>query len=232
MGKIGYLKPKEIEDFLDITRNFRYSGKRKEWVHPIALLMLHTGMRISEVVGEKYDYFVDDHGNKISPKPSLTEAKNNDYEHIQNKIEGLNIDHIYWSDNHILIPEAKGNKPRTVPITQEALNVLRNYLKSRGLNRNSHGHVFNVSTVWVRKMFAEASTEAGISRVHPHRLRDTFAVYFLQRGGDIRVLQMILGHSSINTTQQYLKYADDIVDSNYHKIMGGSDHSKTPNEGG
>ncbi|MGA2140542.1 MAG: site-specific tyrosine recombinase XerD [Verrucomicrobiia bacterium] len=107
----------------------------------------------------------------------------------------------------------KGNKERIVPIGRQAVEWIQRYLgEARGsLTRGGNlGEVFistrgtalNRKTIWVLiKKYARA---AGIGKViTPHTLRHSFASHLLQNGGDLRVIQEMLGHADIATTQLY-----------------------------
>ena len=107
----------------------------------------------------------------------------------------------------------KGNKERIVPVGKQAIEWIQRYLgEARGsLARGGNlGEVFistrgtplSRKTIWVLiKKYARA---AGIAKViTPHTLRHSFASHLLQNGGDLRVIQEMLGHADIATTQLY-----------------------------
>ncbi|HUJ10990.1 MAG TPA: site-specific tyrosine recombinase XerD [Verrucomicrobiae bacterium] len=108
----------------------------------------------------------------------------------------------------------KGNKERIVPVGKQAVEWLRRYLAEArpGLGRNGHpraevflssrGTALSPKTIWLSiKKYAR---RAGISRnVTPHTLRHSFATHLLDNGADLRVIQEMLGHADISTTQIY-----------------------------
>ncbi|PWU21165.1 MAG: tyrosine recombinase [Verrucomicrobia bacterium] len=107
----------------------------------------------------------------------------------------------------------KGNKERVVPLGRKAILALQNYL-ARGrpvlITRRSPANVFLTKrgtafapvTLWLR--IKERVRRAGISRnVTPHMLRHSFATHLLENGADLRVIQELLGHASISTTEIY-----------------------------
>ncbi len=111
----------------------------------------------------------------------------------------------------------KGSKERLVPVGEEALNWLRRYLAgARGelLNAAPSSVVFpsrrgaqmTRQAFWYRiKLYAE---RAGIrTELSPHTLRHAFATHLLNHGADLRVVQMLLGHSDLSTTQIYTHVA-------------------------
>ena len=112
-----------------------------------------------------------------------------------------------------LIAYGKGSKERLVPIGEVAQNAIREYLnKGRpALLRNSqspylfltrNGKPFTRQGFW--KLIKEYALSAGIQKnISPHTLRHSFASHLLERGADLRSVQMMLGHVDISTTQIY-----------------------------
>lgn len=107
----------------------------------------------------------------------------------------------------------KGSKERVVPFGHAAAKAMGEYLrngrpeldaagKAPFFFLNQHGRRLNIKQVWL--IAAEAGTMAGVAKhVHPHLLRHSFATHLLANGADLRVIQDLLGHASINTTQIY-----------------------------
>lgn len=110
----------------------------------------------------------------------------------------------------------KGNKERLVPMGEEALHALEQYLRygRPELMQNATDVVFlsqrsqqmTRQTFWHRiRIYA---LQAGLPEtISPHRLRHAFATHLLNHGADLRALQMLLGHADIATTQIYTQVA-------------------------
>jgi len=94
----------------------------------------------------------------------------------------------------------KGGKERVVPLGEEAAHQLARYLRDGRpvLARGAEDAVF----LSARGRRLNTSTLRRILR-HPHRLRHAFATHLLEGGADLRVIQELLGHSSLSTTQTY-----------------------------
>ncbi|MFC2061343.1 site-specific tyrosine recombinase XerD [Elusimicrobiota bacterium] len=102
----------------------------------------------------------------------------------------------------------KGDKERSVPVGKNILDIIKEYLKERKLIPSSF--LFSKSSdkpitrerVWrIIKIYA---VKAGIKKdVTPHTLRHTFATHLLENGADLRIIQELLGHANIDTTQIY-----------------------------
>ena len=94
----------------------------------------------------------------------------------------------------------KGGKERVVPLGEEAAYRLSLYLRDArpALTRGAESAVF--LSAHGRRL--DTSTVRRILR-HPHRLRHAFATHLLEGGADLRVIQELLGHSSLSTTQVY-----------------------------
>jgi integrase/recombinase XerC len=101
----------------------------------------------------------------------------------------------------------KGGKERVVPVGEAALQAIEAYLALRGrgegpLFRNARGGRLTPRSVH-RIVRREARAAGLLRRVSPHTLRHTFATHMLGEGADLRLIQELLGHSRLSTTQRY-----------------------------
>ena len=158
-------------------------------------LLYSTGGRVSEIIGVN-----------LSDLAKVT----NDDETIQTiKLRG------------------KGSKERIVPIGSFALHALDNYLvrlrpalatrahrDDGALFLNSRGGRISRQSAWT--IVSEAAKACGLeSKVSPHALRHSYATHLLDGGADIRVVQELLGHSSVTTTQIYTLVTIDRLRQSY-----------------
>lgn len=110
----------------------------------------------------------------------------------------------------------KGRKERVVPIPKTALDVLSLWVEARrrpgmlaeplfiSLTPSKDGKLRRLGDRDVRRILSARARAAGIAdRVHPHRLRHSYATHLLDMGADLREIQELLGHSSLSTTQKY-----------------------------
>ena len=88
----------------------------------------------------------------------------------------------------------------------------------QGLNPQKSGLVFEkVTKDKLKYQLNQASEKSGVGHIRPHDMRHSFAVNFLNRGGNLEHLQRLLGHSKITTTQRYLRFKTGEIAS---KMMG------------
>ena len=118
-----------------------------------------------------------------------------------------------YADERYLRILGKGSKERLVPISNTALREIENYLPWRNslkIKPGEEDYVFlnrrgsHLTRVMVLIMLKTQAEEAGIKKtISPHTLRHSFATALLEGGADLRVIQALLGHESIGTTEIY-----------------------------
>jgi integrase/recombinase XerD len=126
---------------------------------------------------------------------------------------GLDVDDIDTQARSVLL-SGKGGKQRLVPVGRPAVQALEAYLvrgrpelarRGRGtpaIFLNVRGGRLSRQSAW--QVLQDAAERAGIkSGVSPHMLRHSFATHLLEGGADVRVVQELLGHASVTTTQIY-----------------------------
>ena len=122
----------------------------------------------------------------------------------------------------------KGAKERRVPIADYAVEYIQEYIKevrnksefksSKYLFLSKKGEP--LSRVYFFKQVKKYSQEAGIeTNVSPHTLRHSFATHLLNHGAQLRIVQSMLGHTNIATTQIYTHVSSEKIKSDYDKIM-------------
>jgi integrase/recombinase XerD len=108
----------------------------------------------------------------------------------------------------------KGNKERALPLTESMLEMLRKVWKTHRSQRwlfPSQRITTPLSYSSVRNAFIKARSECGFDhRFRPHSLRHSFATHLLERGVDIRIIQILLGHSSIRSTEIYTHLSEPL----------------------
>jgi len=128
------------------------------------------------------------------------------------ELRGLRLEQLHLEAGFINVI-GKGNKERVVPVGRQAVEALNCYIEvgrpklvtSRSpatVFLTNRGTPFAPSTLWVR--IKRRVNRAGIQRnITPHMLRHSFATHLLEHGADLRVIQELLGHANISTTEVY-----------------------------
>jgi integrase/recombinase XerD len=133
-------------------------------------------------------------------------------------------------DASYLTCSGKGNKQRIVPIGDEAADWVRRYVRegrSALLGKRSSPRLFvnakgggpGLTRVGFWKILKVYARQAGLAKsLSPHTLRHSFATHLLERGADLRAIQMMLGHADLSTTQIYTHVLEQRMRSIYDRF--------------
>lgn len=178
-----FLSLEEIEKLLSVNNQLENSKQLRNRL--ILELLYSTGMRVSELCSLQLKSVCFNTENKTS-------HDNNEYRFI--------------------VIKGKGQKERLVPLRANVLDLLNKYISSETQKDqkylfSSNGKENHITRRTIENIIKKSALKACIepSKVSPHTMRHSFATHLLQKGLDIREIQELLGHASINTTAIYAK---------------------------
>lgn len=141
---------------------------------------------------------------------------------VNARLENLDLDH------RVIRVTGKGNKTRLVPVGTKACDAIGAYLereRPQFVRKKTGGEIFlsargtKLSTVRVWQIVKEIARLAGMSmNVYPHLLRHSFATHLLSNGADLRIIQEMLGHADISTTQIYTHVDQHHLKAVHHRF--------------
>ena len=143
------------------------------------------------------------------------------------ELEGLDVFDVDFTKCLIRVV-GKGNKERIVPIGKKAVATIKEYrrrLQSKaGIAEENNGPLFlnkdhgRLTSRSIARILNKTARECGLLiPVSPHALRHTYATHMLDAGADLRVVQELLGHKSLSTTQKYTHVSIDRLMETYDK---------------
>ena len=186
----NFMTQPEVNQLCEQPVNNELKWEKRD--HALFTMMYSSGCRISEITNLKLDDFMDNY--------------------------------------HSAIVTGKGNKQRKVFFAQEARNALALYLQDRKKVLESHNIAeptrqvfinqkgYPLSVGGVRFIISKYSGAEGTNHhINPHAFRHTFATTMIGNGADVRLVQEMLGHSSISTTQRYTHITTERLIDIYNK---------------
>ena len=197
MRRIEYLTDKEVEKIVTYLSSINELGEvQKLRNRAIILMIFGSGLRISELLNLK--------------KFDLSE------------------------DDNRLVIQGKGGKVRSTFVAPASFEAVLEYLRARGRDDNpylfinhSKNQPFNptefkpLSPRMAQLMLKSAASAVGIfKKITPHTLRHSFATKILLEGGDLRSVQILLGHTNLATTQIYTHVADTTIKDLHRRVFG------------
>ncbi len=143
------------------------------------------------------------------------------------EVVALQCDQIDYEQHFVFVKDGKGKKDRYVPFYPELAMRLQNYCKQvRQLLclRQNHNHMFvnrlgePIHARGIQYRLDQASKRANlVMKLHPHMLRHSFATHLLDHGADLRIVQELLGHASLSTTQIYTHVSQEKLKKVYEQ---------------
>lgn len=140
------------------------------------------------------------------------------------ELSNLKLSNIDFNDCFIRVV-GKGSKERIIPINDTSLFYLKNYIndyRPQILKNHDSEYVFisnaykNISRVAIFKMIKKNCLRAGIKKdISPHVLRHTFASHLLKNGVNLRIIQELLGHEDLTTTEIYTHLINEQLKNDY-----------------
>ncbi|OGW29373.1 MAG: tyrosine recombinase XerC [Nitrospirae bacterium GWC2_42_7] len=151
------------------------------------------------------------------------------------EVSELNLEDVNTREGLVKV-RGKGKKERILPVGSKAVDAIISYMVERKLLKKKDTALFlnrrdtRLSDRGIRRIVVKYARMIGISgQIGPHTLRHTFASHLLQSGADLRVIQELLGHSSLSTTQKYthidVTHLMDVYDK-AHPMSGDENEKK------
>jgi site-specific recombinase XerD len=129
------------------------------------------------------------------------------------ELVNLKIEDLNFTENTGWVRKGKGNKDRIFSMSDKIKGELKDYLD---MKKKAQGYVFSdgkaLTTRNIQKIIKGTKERAKLNKkVTPHTLRHSFATHLLENGTDIRVIQAMLGHANLNTTQVYAHVSSEQI---------------------
>ena len=153
------------------------------------------------------------------------------------ELSNLNLNNLDLDNRMLRIVEGKGNKDRIIPLPDVVIPIIKEYLANRRQDITSSALILNrsgqrLSARSIQRLVKKYKEQANLQdkKITPHTLRHAFATHLLSNSVDIRVIQELLGHASLSTTQLYTHVSVEHLRKSYdlgHPLSGQRKDSAT-----
>ena len=134
-----------------------------------------------------------------------------------NEVVGARIDKLFL-DERCMVVTGKGNKQRAIAFGINTEDLIRRYLNLRKSHSNlllikvsGDGLGEGITENTIKDMFRKIKKKSGVTRLYPHLLRHTFGTRYIENGGNMFSLQLLLGHTSLNMVKRYVHLANSKI---------------------
>lgn len=206
----NYLKPEQIEKLINACSNPRDRA--------FIALLARTGIRISEAIELKTNDI--DFERRVLTIMHLKEKSKLKCPHCG---ESLGKRHLFCPSCGSKVEQAVREKverrrQRIIPVDSTTLAWLQNYLEWRRSFPYRGPLVFPFSRQRGWQLVEKLGRRIGIRGLHPHSLRHLLATTWVNKGLDVRKLQLLLGHASVSTTMEYVDRSLEELRAEYEKL--------------
>jgi len=135
------------------------------------------------------------------------------------ELASLKVEDVDLDNGALYVWSGKFRKQRIALVDPETVQILKGYCDGR----DPKAMLIGLKPRQIENIVKRYAITAGVrwaEHVSPHRLRDTFAVHWVRKAGDLESLRRLLGHSSLASTQRYLVFDFDEVKATYDRIFG------------
>jgi len=219
----AYLEPGQIKKLIAATTNPRDRA--------FIALLGRTGIRISEAIELKTSDI--DFQRGILTIVHLKEKSRLKCPHCG---EGLGKRHLFCPScgnkvDKAIREKVEQRRQRMIPVDNNTLALIDEYLQWRRKFPYRGPLVFPISRQRGWQLVKKIGQRAGIRGLHPHSLRHLLATAWVNKGLDVKKLQLLLGHASISTTMGYVDSSFEQLRSEYKKLWEPKENETTETEG-
>lgn len=133
----------------------------------------------------------------------------------RSELVSIKVKNINFSNNTIYLDVTKSKRDRIVPFTNATSFLLKKYIDEYNLNN----YLFNITPSGINSLFDRIQLKLGFNKFHPHMLRHTLSTKLHKNGVSLMIIQKVMGHQDVSTTQRYIHFdLDDILNS-YNNVM-------------
>ncbi len=204
------LQPEQVDRLIGVGRNPRDRA--------FIALLARTGIRISEAIGVKTSDI-----NFQRGMLTIVHLKEKSKLKCPHCGESLGKRHLFCPACGNKVGEALREKieqrrQRTIPIDRVTLGLIEEYLQWRSRFPYRGPLLFPLSRQRGWQLVRKLGRRIGISGLHPHSLRHLLATTWVNKGLDVKKLQLLLGHANISTTMEYIDSNFEQLRSEYQKL--------------